>query len=132
MVIYTYDDDLKIFLMESLKRIDYLSKLKDSILIEITYNMQPMLKEKGSILYKADEDEDEMVTDELVIIFDGSIEIYTVMDAGSEFSLEILPTGSIMNPNNFLTSRKHTVNYRCLANCLLYHLKLDQLEDIAI
>ena len=73
-----------------------------------------------------------MVRDELVIIFDGSIEIYTMMDAGSEFSLEILPTGSIINPNNFLTERKHSVNYRCLANCLLYHLKLDQLEEIAI
>ena len=54
MVIYTYDDDLKIFLMESLKRINYLAKLKDSILIEIVYNMQPVIKEKGSILYKVD------------------------------------------------------------------------------
>jgi CRP-like cAMP-binding protein len=128
---YTYDDDLKIFLMESLKRIDYLAKVKDSILIEICYNMLPEIKEKGSILYKADVDEEEMVTDEMVIIFDGSIEIYTITDNGSEFSFEILPTGSILNPNNFLTDRKHVVNYRCLANCLLYKLSFDQLYEIA-
>lgn len=82
-------------------------------------------------MYKADQDEEEMVTDELVIIFDGSIEIYTMMDAGSEFSIEVLPTGSILNPNNFMTDRKHTVNFRCLANCLLYTIRWDDLYSIA-
>ena len=127
-----YDDDLKIFLMESLRRVPYLTKLKDEILVEITYNMNPMIKEKGFVLYRSDEDEETMVTDEMIVIFDGSIEVYTMMDTGTEFSIEILPTGSILNPNNFLCNRKHSVNFRCLANCLLYFIKIDTLEDIAI
>ena len=118
--------------MESLRRVPFLAKLKDEILVEITYNMQPMIKEKGHILYRSDEDEETMVTDEMVIIFDGSIEVYTMMDTGTEFSIEILTTGSIINPLNFLSNRRHAVNYRCLANCLLYYIKIEALEDIAL
>ena len=54
------------------------------------------------------------------------------MDNGTEFSIEVLSSGSIINPNNFLCDRNPTVSYRCLANCLLYRIKLDALEDIAV
>ena len=40
--------------MESLRRVPYMSKLKDEILVEVTYNMQPQIREKGYILYRPD------------------------------------------------------------------------------
>ena len=103
------------------------------ILVHIAYNLAPYSKitEKGHILYKAEEDEELQTKDEMIIIFDGSIELFTVMDAGSEFPIEVLPTGSILNPNNFLCNRKHSVNYRCLANCTLYCIKYDDFAEIA-
>ena len=128
-----YDDDLKIFLIESLKRIKYLRNVDNNILVDIAYNMAPYGKitEKGHILYKSDEDEETQVKDEMIIVFDGSIELFTVMDVGSEFPIEVLPTGSIINPNNFLCNRKHSVSYRCLANCTLYTIKYDDFAEIA-
>lgn len=52
-------------------------------------------------------------TDELAIIFDGKIELFTKMDVGTEFSLEVLPRGSILNAHNMLARRNFTVNARC-------------------
>ena len=132
-IVNHYDDDLKIFLIESLKRIKYLKNVDMHILVHIAYNLAPYSKitEKGHILYKAEEDEELQTKDEMIIIFDGSIELFTVMDAGSEFPIEVLPTGSILNPNNFLCNRKHSVNYRCLANCTLYCIKYDDFAEIA-
>ena len=51
------------------------------------------------------------------------------MDQGAEFSLEVLPPGSVINSHNFMASRKHMVNFRCLANCLLYTIKFEVLKD---
>ena len=38
----------------------------------------------------------------MIIIFDGQIELYMVMDAGTELMIEVLPTGSILNAHNML------------------------------
>lgn len=128
----TYDDDLKLFLMEALRRVPYLSKCRDQLLSEIAFSLKTNIREKGSILYRADEDEEEQVKDEMVIIFDGQMEVYTIMDAGNEFSFEILPPGSVINSTNMLAERKHVVNYRFLSSCTYYTIKYDKLVDIAI
>lgn len=78
-----------------------------------------------------DEDIDEQVTDDFIIVFDGSIELYLVMDAGTEFVLENLPTGSILNPHNMLVQRKHQVNARCAMNTNFYFLRYHKLVEIA-
>ena len=38
-VVKQYDDDLKIFLVESLRRVKYLERQKDQVLVEIAYSM---------------------------------------------------------------------------------------------
>ena len=38
-----------------------------------------------------------MGSDELVIVYSGLIEMYTIMDDGTEFVIETLPKGSIIN-----------------------------------
>ena len=57
--------------MESLRRVPYMKNLAPGVLVDIAYNMLPKQVEKDSHLYRADEDEETMVTDEMVIIFDG-------------------------------------------------------------
>ena len=78
-----------------------------------------------------DEDPDTQITDEIIIVFDGSIELFLMMDAGTEFQLEILPTGSILNPHNMLAKRKHSVNSRFTMNTTFYYLKYDKLVEVA-
>lgn len=53
------------------------------------------------------------------------------MDAGTEFQLEVLPTGSILNPHNMLARRKHSVNARFSMNTTFYYLKYSKLIEVA-
>ena len=70
-IVNIYDDDLKLFLVASLRKIDYLANVPEEILIQLAYNCEPEIKEKGSMLYNMDEDPDYMVNDEIIIMFDG-------------------------------------------------------------
>ena len=78
-----------------------------------------------------EDDPDSQITDEIVIVFDGSIELFLTMDAGAEFQLEILPTGSILNAHNMLANRKHSVNSRFSMNTTFYYLKYHKLVEVA-
>lgn len=53
------------------------------------------------------------------------------MDAGTEFALEHLPTGSILNPHNCLAKRKHAINARFSINTTFYYLKYHKLVEVA-
>ena len=129
-VVKIYDDDLKLFLVATLRKIDYLSLVPEEILVQLAYNCKAEIKEKGHILYNMEEDPDQQITDEIIIVFDGSIELYMMMDAGTEFSLEILPTGSILNAHNMLAKRKHSVNSRFAMNTTFYYLKYQKLVEV--
>ena len=98
--------------------------------MQLAYNCKAEIKEKGHILYNMEEDPDQQITDEIIIVFDGSIELYMMMDAGTEFSLEILPTGSILNAHNMLAKRKHSVNSRFAMNTTFYSLKYQKLVEV--
>ena len=99
--------------------------------MQLAYNCKAEIKEKGHILYNMDDDPDQQITDEIIIVFDGSIELYMMMDAGTEFSLEILPTGSILNAHNMLAKRKHSINSRMAMNTTFYYLKYSKLVEVA-
>ena len=133
-IVKIYDDDLKLFLTATLRKIDYLSdhdKVPDEIIVQLAYACNAEIKEKGSMLYNMDEDPDEQINDEIIIVFDGSIELYLMMDAGTEFQLEIMPTGSILNAHNMLAKRKHSVNSRFTMNTTFYYLKYHKLVEVA-
>lgn len=75
-IVEIYDDDLKLFLVDALRQIDYLESASEEILVQLAYLCVPDIREKGSILYRMDEDVDQQINDELVIVFDGAIELY--------------------------------------------------------
>ena len=126
-----YDDDVKLFLTHCFRSIDYLRDTPQEILVNLAYLCNAEIKEKGSMLFNMDEDPDEQIVDEMIIVFDGSIELFLHMDAGTEFSLEILPTGSIINAHNFLSQRKHSINARMNTNTTFYYLKYAKIVEVA-
>ena len=71
------------------------------------------------------------ITDELVIIFDGGVELFMTMDASLDLSIEILPTGSVLNAHNMLADRKHSINARFTTNTSFYFLKYATLVEVA-
>ena len=74
---------------------------------------------------------EDQVNDDLIIIFDGALELFLTMDAGTEFRLELLTTGSVLNPHNMLVSRKHSMNARFTQNTMFYYLKYSTLVKVA-
>ena len=122
-IVDNYDDDLKLFLVSALRRVDYLSKVSKEIIVNLAYVCTPEIIEKGASLYRMDEDIDDQIKDEIIIVFSGCIELYFTMDTGTEMCIEHLGTGSILNPHNMLSRRKHSINARAMTNTTFYYLK---------
>ena len=53
------------------------------------------------------------------------------MDAGTEFQLELLTIGSVLNPHNMLVKRKHSINARFAENTMFYYLKYESMVKVA-
>ena len=90
--------------------------------------MEAQLSESGELLFEADREEG---VDELVIIFDGHIELYTVMDNGTEFTIEHLSKGSVINAHSFLVRRQMPISARFSLNTTYYTLSAEKFGDIA-
>ena len=58
-VVRLYDDDLKLFLVAALRKIDYIQDANEEVLTTLAYNCNAEIKEKGFMLYNMDEDPDE-------------------------------------------------------------------------
>jgi len=57
--VQVYDDDLKLFLIQALRRVDYLTNVKLEILAELAFSMVGEIREKDSVLYSTDESREE-------------------------------------------------------------------------
>lgn len=131
-IIKVYDDDLKLFLMNALKRVDYLKDASDEILVQLAYSCIPDIKEKGAFLRNVQEDLEQQINDDMIIIFDGMVELFITMDSDIELQIELLPTGSVINSHNMLTSRRHIINARFVTNTSFYYLKYAKLVEVAL
>ena len=70
MAVY-YDDEMKLFLMKALRKVDYLADLNDEILTNLAFSCSGEIKEKGSLIYDMELDPKKQIRDEMLIIFDG-------------------------------------------------------------
>ena len=52
----TYKDKMKKFLVEMIKRVPYITKVHDDTIHDIIYGLKTKQYEKGTILYKPDDD----------------------------------------------------------------------------
>ena len=69
--------------------------------------------------------------DEMVIIFDGLVEIYILLEDGTEFNIETLSKGSIINPHQFINPRLLPFSARTLCNTTYYILRSNKFASIA-
>ena len=66
-----------------------------------------------------------------MIVFDGQIELITDMDKGTEFPLEHLTSGSVINAHHFMIDRKTVVSARCAKATTVYVMKANKFYQIA-
>ena len=88
--------------------------------------MEAKLVEKGDHLWKEGDE-----IDELFIIFDGEVELYTTLDDGTDFVIERLTKGSILNANTFLVLQKKASSVRTSCNTTYYRMLADTFKDVA-
>ena len=116
--------------MQSLRRVDYLEKVSLEVIVNLAFVTQHEVREKGSVLYDM-EVANEATQDEMLIVFDGVIDLYMVLDSGVEIMIEHLSSGSVLNPHNFLAKRRHSVMARCSQSTTFYYIKRDRMIEIA-
>ena len=125
-ILRTYDDDLKVFLMEAFNHIDYLHDLPNEILLHIAFSMEARKMEKDEIVFLEEDNYENML-----IILDGCLELYTHMDSGTEFPIEYLSSGSVINAHQFMIDRKALVSVRCAKATTFYTLSAEKFFEIA-
>ena len=126
-----YDDDLKIFLFENLCNIDYLKPIAaahPAIITHLGFCMEAQFNEAGEHLFWENKS---IGVDELIIIFDGVVELYSQMDSGTDFTIEHLSKGSILNAHSFVVLRSMPISARFAVNTTYYTLSAKKFGDIA-
>ena len=76
-----------------------------------------------------EEKKKDLVSNKLIIIFEGQIELFLIIE-GTEFSLEKLPAGSILNPQMIVAARKYSTNARFTMDTTFYYLTYTKLIDV--
>jgi len=103
-----YDDSLRLFLMQALRRVDYFEDAPDDMMTDIAFNMKSESLEKGSTIFNIED-----ISTVLIVVFTGLVEIISLMDNGTEFPIERLGRGSVINPHSFLIEDKLDAIARC-------------------
>ena len=125
-----YDDEVKIFLISCLRKIDYLQNCKDDVLAHIAISMVANQCDRGNFLHSTTP-QSRQYDQMLIIIFRGNLAITTSFDGGPEMIIEYISKGAIINAHNFLANRSTVYNTKCLTSVTYYYLTLRQLEDIS-
>lgn len=88
--------------------------------------MEMQSYEEGTVLQKQGDKATEMI-----IVFSGMLEITTEMDNGTEFVIEMLPQGSILNPTAFLIEDEVDTINKAATSCVLYKLEVERFIEEA-
>jgi CRP-like cAMP-binding protein len=68
----------------------------------------------------------------MYIIFSGMIEIFTIMDNGTEFIIERLTSGSVINPTAFLIEDEIDTIFRAGSTATIFRLNVKQFVNETI
>lgn len=117
-----YDDNLKIFFEKALTSIDYMQGIPEDAMNEMIFSFTPEQLEKGQIIFEVGDEANEMF-----IIQNGMVEIYTTMENGVDFVIERLYRGSVMNHRSFLLLDRIDVAARCATPVSLYYIGLPKI-----
>ena len=122
----TYNDDLSRILVDTLKNIDYFSGMSMEILTQLAFSMEVLKLDTDQFLYNADDS-----YPYIVIILHGCVEISTRMDKVTEFPIDYLGCGGILNAHHSLIGRQACVSVRCLKSTIFYTLNVQKLFKLS-
>jgi len=106
--VYLYDDPIKLFLEEHLKRIPYLQKVEQDTLHDVMFNFRQDTTDKGTYIFREGE-----TSNGVFIVKSGIVEILVRVE-GYELAVERLYRGSIINHNAFLIGDICDISARCI------------------
>jgi signal-transduction protein with cAMP-binding, CBS, and nucleotidyltransferase domain len=127
-ILQNYNDDLRCFLIQTMRRFDYLhteEQASEEMLHELAFCFQQVTFEKGSHLFNVDD-----LCNYMLIISEGTVEITTMMDNGTEMVIERLMQGSSINGQAFLVQDNLDVVARCLTKTTLYMLETAKFFEV--
>ena len=85
--------------------------------------MEARIQDSGQHLF---EEKKEYGLAELYIIYDGIVEIYFKLEDGTEFNIETLSKGSIINPHLFVCNKMLPISARVISQTMYYTLASDK------
>ena len=126
-----YDDEVRMFLVSCLRKIDYLKGIKDEILTHIAISMVANQCDRGNYIHSSTDPQSRQYDQQMIIIFKGNLVITHSFDGGPEMVIEYISKGTIMNAHNFLAARPTAYDTKCLTSVTYYYLSIPQLIDIS-
>ncbi|CDW83695.1 cyclic nucleotide-binding protein [Stylonychia lemnae] len=122
--IFVYDDDVKVFMQENLKKVQYLKSLDEDIFHEVMFNFTQETFDRGAFLFKESEQSNAMF-----VVKNGIVEISCQIE-NQELVIERLYRGSIINHRSFLVADKSDISCKCAQTMTLFYLTFDQIKRL--
>lgn len=123
--IYAYDDEIKVFMEENLRKIDYIEGLDIDAFHEVLFNFKQETFEGGVEVAKEKE-----VVKSMYIVKNGVLEVRVKVDQ-IDICIERLFRGSILNHRAFLVGDVSDVKARCFQNMTVFSMTYDQMKKLS-
>ena len=116
-----YDDELRIFLINCLRKIEYLKddEVSDEILLHLAMIMKVKQQDKGALLFDSKDDSNQE-REQMCIIFEGQLNVSVNLDTGTNVILDFLGKGAVINANNCLAQRRIVSDVKCMTAVSYY------------
>lgn len=123
-----YDDDLQIFLMTCLRKIDYFqqSKVSETELTHIARHMLAQQADKDELLLDSKNVSMDM-KEQMLIIYEGTLCISMKLEADQELVFDYVSKGTVINAHNYLSKRDPEVDIKCLTSVTYFYLSIQKL-----
>jgi len=119
---FTYVDEQKKWLIETLRELPFFVDIEEWTLHRIVYQMKRRILDKGTLLYKAQEE-----VNHFRIVQDGIIDVFTFFE-GKEFIIERLMRGSLMNHRSFFLEEHAVVFARAAKTSIVLEISIDDIN----
>ena len=71
-------------------------------------------------------------TTAIIIIYDGRLAVTSDIDGSTEFLIDYISKGTVLNAYNCLANIKTSVNVKCLTSVTYYYMPFDILHSVAL
>lgn len=146
-ILLNYDDELRLFLVSCLRQVDYLSQFDENILLHLAFSMVAIQKDKNSFITKVNDsfnqgkffnlshlqqcnDPNCECYNTFIIIFEGTVALFTIIDKTIELPFAYLSRGAVINVHNFLAGYQSEVSIKCLTQVTFYQMNYKKMYHL--